>query len=676
MKALPIILTILALVITACTTLPPTPPITPGDDPELDSTELQRFSSLEEFQAVFAGSSDSNGGFGQQIMRSLSASADMSVAESAPKAESSYSTTNVQVQGIDEGDIIKTDGEYIYTSSGNTVYIVKAGAESEIVSTIKLDNQISGLFLNGDKLAVYGNLGDNEYYEEHDLSPRIGLTFFTIYDISNRANPSEEKMFAFEGRFFESRMTDDDVYFVTITSPGYRAMPTPYIIEGNNIRNMPVNDIFFAPSLFSNPQLATVHAININSNKLTDSTSVTVEYDQNLYMSFDNLFVTYSRSINTWQLRQTIMIELLQNKLTTSDKMLVQKIKATDSDVLSPGEKQSRISNIMNSYYYYLPEHEQKSLDEKIDQRLKAELDSYDHLEFTIIHRLSIDEGQVKVKADGKVPGRVLNQFSMDEYDGVFRIATTVGQQWQWFRTIEAPERALSQNMIYTLDENLNVLDSIEGLAEGERIFSARFIADKLYLVTFRQVDPFFVIDLSDPNNIEQLGELKIPGFSRYLHPYDENTIIGIGRDATEMGRQQGLKISLFDVTDVANPRELVSFVAEQKWSGSTAEYEHKAFLFDREKELLVIPAYSYSQDDSYNGAWVFHIDREDITLRGIIDHGSGSRYYRALVERSLYIDDLLYTKSPDLLRVNSLDDLSAIARVTLAAQDDPLVIY
>ena len=193
-------------------------------------------------------------------------------------------------------------------------------------------------------------------------------------------------------------------------------------------------------------------------------------------------------------------------------------------------------------------------------------------------------------------------------------------------------------------------------------------------MVTFRQVDPFFVIDLSDPANIKELGKLKIPGFSRYLHPYDENTIIGIGREATETGRTQGLKISLFDVSDVGNPKEIAKFATKEQYASSTAEFEHKAFLFSREKELLAIPAYNYDFRDSgnnYNGAMVFKITKDSIELRGIIDHSTGQQYYGPLVERSLYIEELLYTKSSGLLRINKIEDLGKVKNIELSGSKD-----
>ena len=326
------------------------------------------------------------------------------------------------------------------------------------------------------------------------------------------------------------------------------------------------------------------------------------------------------------------------------------------------------------SYLNYLPYEEQESIWDEVEKRLEQKLEEYEFFEFTIINKLGVSSGDINVLANGKAPGHIINQFSLDEdvESAVLRIATTVSERWSNYGEL----RWESTNNVYTLDANLNVIGELEGLAEGEQIYSTRFMGDKLYMVTFEQIDPFFVIDLSDPRNIRELGQLKIPGFSRYLHPYDENTIIGIGQDATETGRTTGLKISLFDVSDFNNPKEIAKYVSDERYTDSTAMYEHKAFLFSREKELLVIPVYSYGwiddrgrNHDDYNGALVFRITRDEIELRDLINHAEGwvgGRAYGPQVERSLYIEDLLYTKSPYLLKINDLEDLSLVKDVEL----------
>lgn len=685
---------------------PPEPPTGPGTgslevgtyqeaevfNPDVE-LEAKRFKSEEEFNDFVKMYSDSRPSYYGMLMRGVAAvdmafeeslAVPMAGGETKQAAPDDYSETNIQVEGVDEADIIKTDGSYIYTVSGKTLFIVKAypGEDAEIVSTIKFDHNPSGLFINGDYLAVFGNFHDLDFFKEIDFVPRQGMTFFNIYDISERDDPDLEKEYKFEGNYFQARMIDDHVYFITTTRPEYRRVyPTPVIMEDAVVRTVPVRDIFYYPIPYQSAQFANIHAIEITDpDEDVSSKTIAVEGSQNMYMSKNNIYITYTENINEWELRKEIIVDLMWDEITDFDKGLFEKIKKIDSDVLSQYEKEEKIFQIVNSYINYMNQDEQDEFNDLVEEELKEKLEEYEYMEFTLIHKIRVDEDDIRIDANGKVPGHVLNQFSMDEYKDVFRIATTVNPTWSRLDK----ERTESINNIYALDKDLDIMDDLEELAEGERIYSTRFIGDRLYMVTFRQVDPFFVIDLSNPNKIKELGELKIPGFSRYLHPYDEDTIIGIGRDTTETGRTRGLKISLFDVSDVSDPEEVAKFVTKERYAQSTAEFEHKAFLFSKDKELLVIPVYSqdYRWDDedgeAYNGAMVFKITKDDIDLRGIVDHSmaKGSHYYRPLVERSLYIEELLYTKSPSLLRINEIDDLDSVKNIELAGEDGPYPIY
>jgi uncharacterized secreted protein with C-terminal beta-propeller domain len=485
------------------------------------------------------------------------------------------------------------------------------------------------------------------------------------------------KDYKYEGNYFRGRMIGDNVYIITTTYPDYtRPHPMPIIIDGPEVRSMPIDRIHYFSIPYDSPMFANIHSIDLETEE-SDSETVVVEGSQNMYMSENNIFITYTEYINEYDLQRDIIIEMMIPRLTESDQKLIKKIKETDNDVLSQAEKENKIYMIIESYAQYLSNEEQEALEEEMEKKLEEKLKEYEYMEYTIIHKISVDGNDIEIGGSGKVPGHVINQFSMDEYDDVLRIATTINGRWSRYDS----KRTENTNNIFTLDEDLEILDHVGEIAEGERIYSTRFIGDRLYMVTFRQIDPFFVVDLSDPKNIKMLGELKIPGFSRYLHPYDENTIIGIGQDASTTGRTTGLKISLFDVSDVKNPKEIAKFEAQGKYSSSTAEYEHRAFLFSKDKNLLVIPAssYDYQTEEGYNGAMVFDIRKDEIQFRGIIDHTrgySGNRYYRSLVERSLYIEDMLYTKSPNLLRINALDDLEAVNDVELESTDSPYKTY
>ncbi|MEA3429720.1 MAG: beta-propeller domain-containing protein [Nanoarchaeota archaeon] len=604
-----------------------------------------------------------------------------SVAMAVPTSvnvERDFSETNVQVTGVDEADIIKTDGDHIYTVSGNVLFIIKAypGEDAEIVSTIKFENRPESLFIDGDTLAVFGNFRDNDYFKKVNFQPRSGMTYLNVYDVSDRVEPELVKEYKFEGGYFRGRMVDGYMYILTSTTPYARPVPMPVIFEDGVKSEMVVGDIHYFDINYRNPVFVNIHAINMDDSDELSSKTVVVEYSQNLYMSENNIYITYTESISEWELQKVIVMELLEPFLSDSDKFLIEKIKKVDNDILSRAEKDAKIFAVYETYMSGLTREEQDDLEDDAEKLLKEKLEEYKYFEFTVINKISVDKSEIKVVVNGKVPGHVINQFSMDEFDDIFRIATTVNSRWSRFDS----GRSESVNNIYTLNSDLEILDELEDLAEGERIFSTRFMGDKLYMVTFKQVDPFFVIDLSNPNEIKALGELKIPGFSRYLHPYDENTIIGIGKDASESGRTRGLKISLFDVSDVSDPKEVAQYVAESRYSGTSAEYEHKAFLFSKEKNLLVIPVYSYDYDDTtqdYNGAFVFDISKDEIELRGLIDHSQGKqRYYQPAVERSLYIEELLYTKSKDLLRINQIEDLEKVKNVELKYSDPGIPVY
>jgi uncharacterized secreted protein with C-terminal beta-propeller domain len=301
--------------------------------------------------------------------------------------------------------------------------------------------------------------------------------------------------------------------------------------------------------------------------------------------------------------------------------------------------------------------------------------------EKTSIQKFSLENGEIKHLGVMEAPGRVLNQFSMDEFKDHFRIATTKGHVMRG--------GGGSANNVYIFDSSLQMVGSIEDIAPGEKIYSARFIGDRAYLVTFKKVDPFFVIDLSEPENPRILGKLKIPGYSDYLHPYDENHIIGIGKETVEAEEgnfawYQGLKMAIFDVTDVSNPIELHKVVIGDRGTDSEVLRDHKAFLFDRERELLVIPIIlaeitgdketlppQTRGDFVYQGAYVYRITLDSgFELRGRVTHyetdesfQKSGYYFRGSysVIRSLYIGNILYTLSQGKIKLNSLDTLEEI---------------
>jgi uncharacterized secreted protein with C-terminal beta-propeller domain len=306
------------------------------------------------------------------------------------------------------------------------------------------------------------------------------------------------------------------------------------------------------------------------------------------------------------------------------------------------------------------------------------------------IYKFSIKNNTTEFVASAELKGSVLNQFSMDEYNGYFRITLNNNKD----------------NSLYILDHNMNISGKITNIAEGERIYSTRFIKDRAYVVTFKTMDPLFVIDLKNPTNPKILGQLKIPGYSSYLHEYDENHIIGIGQDTTEIYDKDsagniintryvvnGMKMAIFDVTDVNDPKEQFSTKIGSKNTYSDVLYNHKAFLFSKDKNLLALPINIYEENISiqttmnrseelmpqsssnyFQGLIVYNIDLTNgFTEKGRITHyeteSLNQKYsynYLNNIKRGLYINNTLYTISENKIKANNLLDLEEINSLNL----------
>jgi uncharacterized secreted protein with C-terminal beta-propeller domain len=581
----------------------------------LGGNQISKFASYEQLQDFI----NANAGYKQFYWEFFRGDVFLAPggAENAAPAASDYSTTNIQVAGVDEADIVKTDGEYIYLVSGNRTIIVKAypPEQAQVLSKIEVAGTVIGIFINGDRLVVFEE--ETPYYPYYDVrwegAERIYLpyrapkTHIKVYDVSDRENPRLQRELSADGQYVSSRMIGDYAY-VVINEPVYEQDDTPNlpkVYSGGNETEIPATDIYYSDVADYYYMYTTIIAINTqNDDQEPTHETILLGASSNLYVSQNNIYLTFP----VWG-------------------------------------------------------------------RGIGDFDK------TSIHRIHIEGAEIEPVAAGEVPGMVLNQFSMDEYDGYFRVATTTYGQ-------------TTANNVYILNMSLNTTGSLTDLARGETIYSARFMGKRGYLVTFKQVDPLFVIDLEDPYDPQVLGYLKVTGYSDYLHPYDETHIIGIGKETTDAGTfawYQGVKISLFDVTDVSNPREISKLEIGDRGTDSPVLWDHKAFLFDKSRNLLVMPILEAKVDETkyseaelawaygepvYQGAYVFDISIDNgLQLRGRITHiddpsdlEEGYYYFYSpfSVERSLYIDDVLYTISEAKIKMNNLENLDYINEVQL----------
>src|SRR3989344_554708 len=670
---LPVILGI-ALVVVLALTIPGQSQV---QSPE--SNDAKTFSSLSDLKNFLKENQQDEGFYGvfgrDVALESGAPSPNIAAAESADASESGsqksgasaedYSETNIQVEDVDEADIVKNDGKYIYIVSGKKVVIVNAfPAESmEILSNITLEDYPIDIFLNGDKLVVFSN--------SYSGSQKTNAL---VYDITNRENPELESEFEIGGNYLSSRMIGDYVYLISNQYTYFDDIILPMLAVDGVTKEIPATDIAYFPQPDTSYTFTNILAFNVKSGEYETQTYLTGA-SYTVYVSENNIYLTYTKTISQQtyfeEMTETVIVPLLPSGLVSD----VQEIMASDKQYY---EKSQEVSLILQDYSDSLRGSEKSEFDSDLQEKMqKFFIDLQKRSEQTVVHKIEIDGLEMSYITNGEVPGHLLNQFSMDEDKGYFRIATTTGNTWG---------SSSSLNNMYVLDENLETVGSVEDLAKGESIYSVRFMGDRAYMVTFRQVDPLFVIDLSNPESPEVLGQLKVTGFSNYLHPYDENHVIGIGKEASEQGRAQGLNIALFDVSDVSNPIEKAKYEVKQQWSDSNALYDHKAFLFDKERELLVLPV-TYSEPTgevinqwgrywNYNywqGAFVFRINQDEISLRGKIDHAeneSENYYYNYAVQRSLFMDDTLYTISQKMVKANDLSTLSKISSVDLPFEE------
>ena len=518
-----------------------------------------------------------------------------------------HSTTNTQVSGVDETDTVKTDDNgYMYVMSNDTVYILTAypATQARVLAKIKFaDMYPIGIFVSGERLVVLGS----QYSFPSLMFPLY--TRFYVADINTYVRVYD----------IHDRSNPVLIKDLAVTGSYFNSrMIGDYIYFVASKPAYTVNDTIFLPEILVNGGVTEIPPTEIRYFNGTE------QYYQ--YTTFVAMNIQNTTQAPTYL---TTLLGATSNMYVSQENMYV-----TFQDWYWGGT--------------------------------------------TTIYRIHLQASNMTVEASGKIPGQERNQYSMDEYGNYFRIET---QTWSSF----------SQTNVYVLDMNLTVVGKIENLAPGENFHSARFMGNRCYLVTFQKTDPLFVINLTDPTSPTVLGNLTMPGYSDYLHPYDETHIIGVGKNTIEAEEgsfawYQGIKISLFDVSNVTNPVQEATFVIGDRGSDTPVLADPKAFLFDRSKKLLAIPVTVAKIDESqypspvppyaygepvWQGAYVFDVSLyNNLTLEGRITHldnGTSITDQTYWITRTLYIQDVLYTISDRMVKMNSLVDMSQIGQIQLS---------
>ena len=644
----------------------------PSASQEVSPSELVRFDDCGSFldhvktEALARVGPYGFGSGGSYLVRDVAEAAAAEAEAAAEAADDAgaarvagvdYSTTNVQEAGVDEPDIVKTDGRRIVAVSGDVLYHIDVSAgDPAVTATYDLwpwTNSFGGgwrrpdstLFLRGDTALLM--MSGDSYIPGITHEPKTQVVQF---DLSEPSVLRVERSLSIDGRLVSARLVGDraslvvssesriDREFVYPASRFESALSRAARANRNAIREstlehwvpgyeLKVRDsggvrgtlvdcsTTFAPQEFSGFGLLSVLNIDLSEDLRLDAVASLMAGGDTVYASSDRLYVASRRWIDR-----------------------------NDFDLADAGRST------------------------------------------THIHRFDISgpDGPT-YEASGSVNGLLLNQFAMSEHDGYLRVASTNLPVWGWWRA-----DGISESRVDVLERDggrLRVVGSVQGLGRGERIFAVRFIGDMGYVVTFRQVDPLYTIDLADPTAPEVRGELKIPGYSAYLHPIGDDLVLGVGQDADDQGRLLGTQVSLFDVSDPAKPTRTHRFTLPRR-SRTEVEFNHRAFLYWPRTGLAVLPVgwwgYKEGSDEweSYQGAIALQVGSEGIEQLGTIEHdleadGGEPGFYRwmhAPIRRSLVIGEELFTLSDAGLKGSDLASLAENSWTRFASPPTPYV--
>lgn len=595
------------------------------------------------------------GGFGAAPLAFDEATAGADAPQDADDGGSNFTTTNLQEADVDESDVIKTDGTHIYIARGNALKVVRAAPASELaeIGALDLDVYVSEMYLRGDALILLAQ----QYTESNrwglpgdDLAVEIWPPYFVdsqavlvTVDISDPTAPVAGARIELDGSVVSSRLVNDRVVLVLAQSPG--------VLESA-----------------SRAELAAVTLEDVLPKmRVGDSEEPLVDWEDSF------------RPESPLGHRMTTVVTLDADDITS----------VLDSTAIVADAGTIYASS--EALYVTDPEFGLGGADR----------------ESTTIHQFTFDEdGIARYAASGDVPGRLLNQFSLSEHEGYLRVATHV-QRFDLFpvafdggrpigiamadAAIEpgnAQSAAIESdyNALYVLqprDGELEITGRIEGIEPDERIYAARFMGDRGYLVTFRIIDPLLTLDLSDPASPRLVGELELPGYSDYLHPVGADHLIGVGRtvETTDFGGvfPDAVQLVLFDVSDMANPQLVQRLELGGSGSFAHASQTHKAFTFDPTTNTLALPVVLFDAPgsavgfdlDAFVGTVCYTVDTATGFERiGRVAAASGSDGYDSLWWygwlRSVIIGDDIYTVSPEGVRVAPRTDFDAGSEIEL----------
>ncbi len=627
---------------------------------------------------------ESNGwGWGRGFEEDAAAEAPNAAADASSGRQEGvdYSGTNNQETGVDEGDFVKTDGDFIYVLNGHTLVIVAVPEFGQLDEVAKLD--IEGypqeMLVAGDTLVVFSQIYPYYFGYEHPLFADAvfadGRTWrtnelvkLTFVDISDRAQPQTTRELYVEGYYQTSRKIDTSIRLVSYGQINlwdvlfYPVFPDDYwrldykSAEARAIRHKAVydaiekNDKIIAKKPLSDfiPNIYERRVDAITSRNFADAECT----------SFGIADDGLGRGVTS-----------IVSFDTTKDDFEADHVVSNASVVYASADTLVIAEPSWNWWWFY-------GQDETFDDS-------------TNLHRFDIGiPGVSSYHGSGRVPGALRNQFNLSEKDGVVRVSTTSNQWGRWW--VENPPPVSSNVFTLKGEYHLERIGELRDISPGETLWATRFVGDTGYLVTFRNVDPLWTVDLSDPANLVMVSELEVPGVSTYVHPLSGGRLLSIGIAGTNTGLDWGsTQVSLFNVSVPTEPALSAALQlglpGDQTWSYSEAQYSHKAFTYWEPKQTLAVPLSSYGYWSSgyryYSSLELISVSADGLARSGSIDHtgffNDPTRWYaNPGIRRSIFMGDYVVAISDRGITATHLGDLMLTASVPLPGNLDPIWFY
>ncbi len=558
------------------------------------------------------------------------------------------SKTNVQVVGIDEPDIVKTDGKNIFLAHErfNFPYFLEEptffdeiSKENSMISEKKIAPPMQrneGIYTikaipPGDIQLINDLDVHGELLLENKNLVVLGNEYIYGYDISN-SNTDKKWSIKInnEVQIETARLSDSTLYLLTKTKikPSTPCPIRPLVINGVDII-IPCNTINYPTNPISADITYSLIKINVDTGELKDKLSF-IGSQGNIvtYMSLENFYIAYPNRTSKFD----IFTKFLLSDSSPIPNQFKEKITKLISYDISDSTKTHELEILIDTYFNTLTEDESLKFKNELENKIKNYLEEHIRkLENSSIVKVSL--GKLQINNIGIVPGHLLNQFSIDEYKSNLRIATT----------IDTNEYDIaSTNDVYIFDKKMKIIGSVFDMGKDERIYSVRFMEDKGYVVTFRETDPFYVLDLKSPASPKITGELKIPGYSSYLHSLGDDLILGIGEEDGKV------KLSVFDVSNVTNPKETSKYLLDEYYS--EAVNNHHAFLLDDKHNIFFLPG--------NKGGYIFTFENGNLEMKKAISTTG--------VRRALYINDYLYIISEDKIIILNENDWQKVQDFSL----------